>query len=112
MAHSRFLTRAFIFLFCAGSMLSLTSCQEQERLAAKTKEVRQKIEELEAVKESSPAAQNPKKHPLARKGAKAVQAGIATLESDVSMLQERKTTLEADLVALEKEGTAYRVKNL
>jgi predicted nuclease with TOPRIM domain len=110
MVHSRILARALIFLVCAGSTLSLTGCQEQEKLAAKTKEVRQKIEELEALKESSPAAQT-KKHPLAQKP-KVLQAAITTLESDVAQLQERKTTLEADLVTLEKEGAAYRIKNL
>jgi hypothetical protein len=115
MASQSFLSRTLIPL-SAGLLIcsATTSCQEHEKLASQTAEILQKVEELkaeQAEKEAASSGEPKSSHPLARKGTKALESGIAALEGDVVALQERKKLLETELATLQKDFADYRAKN-
>ncbi len=108
LSRTLFPPSAALLICCAT-----TGCKEHEKLASQTAEILQKVEELKAEQAEKEAASDGQKstHPLARKGAKALQSGISALEGDVVALQERKKLLETELAALQKDFAEYRAKN-
>lgn len=112
MVHSRFLSRTVLVL-SASLAFCCTSCQEHERITKETEKVLQQVKELEAQRDATDVSTpgTMKQHPIARKGKKALNTAITGLRNEVSAMEERKSALELEVAALQKDFADYRAKN-